>query len=469
MRFAACACLLVALAPAAWAGALPQAVEQALHQAGLPPSSLGVWVGEIGKPAPVLAAGEDRGMHPASAMKLLTTYAALELLGPAYVWKTEIYADGAQRDDTLHGNLFIKGYGDPRLTLENFWLLLRDLRQRGIHHIRGDVVMVQSHFESASGDTPAFDSEPMRAYNARPQALLVNFNAIRFRLLPGENGGLLVTADPAPATLRIVNRIEASNGPCGDWREGIASELETVAGGHAVTLRGRFPLSCGEKSFNLNLLPNGSQVDGVFRLLWDELGGTLSGAVRSGELASDARLLLRFDSPPLAEVVRDINKFSNNVMARQLFLTLGAELSGAPATPDKGAAAITRWLAARGLQFPELVLENGSGLSRRERISPAHLGKLLVTAYRGPMQAEFESSLPIVAVDGTMHKRLRGERVAGQAHIKTGSIDGVRAIAGYLLDARGRRMVVVAMVNHPRAAGARPALDALLQWVYERP
>jgi D-alanyl-D-alanine carboxypeptidase/D-alanyl-D-alanine-endopeptidase (penicillin-binding protein 4) len=184
---------------------------------------------------------------------------------------------------------------------------------------------------------------------------------------------------------------------------------------------------------------------------------------------ASASLLLEFDSPPLPELVRDINKFSNNVMARQLFLTLGAEQSGPPATPRKGAAAIESWLVAKGLDFPELVLENGSGLSRLERISPRHLGMLLVSAGNSPVSGEFESSLPIVAVDGTMKKRLQDHAVAGHAHIKTGSLEGVRSVAGYVFDNKGRRMAVVAVINHPRAGAARPALDALLQWVYQRP
>jgi D-alanyl-D-alanine carboxypeptidase/D-alanyl-D-alanine-endopeptidase (penicillin-binding protein 4) len=234
-------------------------------------------------------------------------------------------------------------------------------------------------------------------------------------------------------------------------------------------LRGRFSTDCGEKSFNLNLLPNGSYVDGVLRQLWEELGGTLSGAIRVGEVPPGASLLASFESPPLGDAIRDINKFSNNVMARQLFLTLGAEQLGPPATLRKGAQAIEIWLAEKGLEFPELVLENGSGLSRLERISPRHMAALLVSASKSPVFGEFESSLPIVAVDGTMKKRLQDHAVAGHAHIKTGSLEGVRSVAGYVFDAQGRRMAVVAMVNHPRASLARPALDALLQWVYERP
>ncbi len=461
--------LVVWSAAIAHADTLPAPVRAALKEAGLPQSSLGVWVQDTQAKRALLEVGAEHAMNPASSMKLVTTYAALDLLGPAYRWKTESYAGGQLAGETLNDGLILKGYGDPKLTLENFWLLLRDLRQRGVRNIRGGVILDQSHFEPGAHDPAAFDNEPLRAYNAFPQALLVNFNAIRIRLLPQvDNKALRVVADPAPPSLKVVNSLQLDAGPCGDWREGFATEVTTVGAERVLTLRGRFSAACGEKSFNLNLLPNGSYVDSVFRLLWEELGGTLDGPVRPGAMPPGASLLASFDSPPLGDTIRDINKFSNNVMARQLYLTLGAERFGPPATPRKGAEAIENWLMAKGLDFPELVLENGSGLSRLERISPRHLGMLLVSASNSPVFGEFESSLPIVAVDGTMKKRLLDHGVAGHAHIKTGSLEGVRSVAGYVFDTKGRRMAVVAMINHPRASASRPALDALLQWVYER-
>jgi len=165
--------------------------------------------------------------------------------------------------------------------------------------------------------------------------------------------------------------------------------------------------------------------------------------------------------------VRDMNKFSNNVMARQLYLTLGAEGFGEPGTEGKSERVIREWLAGKGLAMPELVLENGSGLSRTERISARNLGLLLLTSFQSPVMPEFLASLPLAAVDGTMRKRLGDASVAGQAHIKTGSLTGVRAIAGYVLDASGRRLVVVSIVNHPNAVNAEAAQDALLDWVHQ--
>ncbi|MDP2830059.1 MAG: D-alanyl-D-alanine carboxypeptidase/D-alanyl-D-alanine-endopeptidase [Sulfuricellaceae bacterium] len=445
---------------------LPDHVRMEAKAAGIPESSVGIWVQEANSNTPVLALGADRAMNPASVMKLVTTYVGLESLGAAYVWQTEIYRRGAMQQDRLEGDLILKGMGDPKLTLENFWRLLRDLRQRGIREIQGDVIIDQSFFEPPSNGSAVIDSEPNRAYNTAPQALLVNFNAIRIRLLPQADGSLQVAADPALPNFRLLDKIVSGNGACGDWREGILTRMTSE---RVLTLSGNFSRSCGEKNFNLNLMSNGVYLDGIFRQLWGELGGTLQGGVREGRIPDDAVLLTRFDSPPLAEVIRDINKFSNNVMARQLFLTLGSGSEGAPGNQDKARRAVKRWLTEQRLDFPELVLENGSGLSRLERISPRHMGNLLAAASHSPLFSEFESTLPIVAVDGTMKKRLNGQTVAGRAHIKTGYLEGVRSIAGYVVDAKGRRMVVVAMVNHPKAINARGTLDALLEWVYQRP
>ena len=461
---------------ALWAGgagaeALPGPVRTALKEAGLPSSSLAVWVQDTQSRRPVLKANADESMNPASVMKLVTTYAALEMLGPSYTWKTEAYAGGEVDSGTLRGDLILKGYGDPHLTLEDFWLLLRQLRQDGLRDIRGGLVLDQSYFAPLPHDPASFDNEPYRAYNAGPQALLLNFSAVSVRIMPRpEKKTVWAVPDPSPRNLQLLNRLEPDPGPCGDWREGISPEVSTAGDTVVVTLRGRFPTRCGDKVMNLNVFPrNESYVGGVFRQLWTELYGNIGPSTKLGTVAPSATLLIRFESAPLADLIRDINKYSNNVMARQTFLTLGAVRSGPPATPAKGAEAIRAWLAEKGMAFPELVLENGSGLSRTERISAQHLGALLVAAYRSPVFSEFESSLPIVAVDGTMKKRLTGQQIAGHAHIKTGSLENVRAVAGYVFDRKGRRMAVVALVNHPRAANSKEALDALLRWVYARP
>jgi D-alanyl-D-alanine carboxypeptidase/D-alanyl-D-alanine-endopeptidase (penicillin-binding protein 4) len=451
------------------AQSLPPAVELALKRAHIPLSSVGAYVQDVDGGRPRVAHNAARAMNPASTMKLLTTYAALELLGPTYTWKTDAYAGGKLEGGVLEGNLILKGYGDPKLTLENFWLLLRRLRALGLREIRGDLVLDRSYFEAAEYDPAKFDAEPLRAYNVGPDALLLNFNAVRFQFVPDADRGIVtVIAEPKPAGLEFTAAVRATDGACGDWRAGIEADFQTSGGSAKASFAGSMPAACGERYWNASLFAQPDYVYGVFRQLWEELGGTLSGGWEDGAVPADARLLATGESASNAELARDINKFSNNVMARQLFLTLGAEVLKLPGRSDRSAQVVQAWLAEKRLDFPELVLENGSGLSRRERISAQHMGRLLLEAWRSAVMPELMSSLPLVAYDGTMRRRLRFESIAGQAHIKTGSLSDARTLAGYVLDQRGQRHVVVLFINHANAAAAQPAQDALLQWVYER-
>ena len=446
----------------------PASVQQALRAAGIPSSSAAAVVQPLEGGMPTLRVNETAALNPASVMKLVTTFAGLELLGPAFRWQTLAYAGAPLREGVLEGNLILKGTGDPKLTFESFWLLLRALRDRGLREVRGDLVLDRSHFDTGAHDPSRFDAEPMRAYNVGPDALLVSFKAVSFQFVPEpERNRVLVIAQPRPEPLEIVSALRPTNGPCGDWREKIRADFQVAAKLRAM-FAGDYPVSCGERAWHVALLSHPEFVGGVFRQLWPELGGSFSGAVRDGALPADAKLLYSHDSAALAEIVRDINKFSNNVMARQLYLTLGAFGAKPPGRHDKALATVRSWLKQKGLEMPELVIENGSGLSRLDRISAKSLAQLLVAAFQSPVMPEFTASLPLVAVDGTMRKRLKGERVAGFAHIKTGSLADVRAIGGYVLDRNGRRHAVVMMVNHANAHLAQPAMDELLRWVHER-
>lgn len=460
--------VLLWLSCAAHAG-IPAPVAAALRDAGISREAVGLYVRQVDQLRPLVAHNAAQPMNPASAMKLLTTYAGLELLGSAYSWKTEIYAAGPIRDGVLDGDLVIKGYGDPAISLSNFWDVLRGLRNSGLRDIKGNLVLDRSYFESAAHDPGAFDGEPWRAYNAAPDALLVNFKATRF-IFRGDaaQGRVAIAADPDLPQLKIINQVELRQVPCADWKDRLTHQVMREGEQVVVTFGGSYSLACGEKSLNLSVFDDAVYVFQLFRQLWADQGGTLRGSLKQGEVPPAATLLTQLNSPPLADAIRLINKNSNNVMARQMLLTIAAEQKGAPGSVEKGAAALTEWLAGKGLAFPELVIENGAGLSRLERISPQHLGELLIAAWKSPGMPELMSSLPIAAVDGTLEKRLKSSAVAGQAHLKTGSLDGVRAIAGYLLDRKGRRWVLVFLVNHTHAAEARAAQDALVEWLYER-
>jgi D-alanyl-D-alanine carboxypeptidase/D-alanyl-D-alanine-endopeptidase (penicillin-binding protein 4) len=455
-------------------------VAGALARAGIPDSAVGVVVQDLDAREPAVAINADAAMNPASTMKLVTTYAALELLGPAFSWKTDILSSAEQRGDVLDGDLVIRGSGDPRLTQEAFWLMLRTLRARGIREIRGDLVLDRSAFAIDTRDASVFDNEPSKPYNTPPDALLVNFRAVMVRVLPDPSrGSVTVALDPALPQVTLSGAVKADASiDCGTPFAKMSIDVQGNAGAARVTVGGAYPPACGERVWPISVLSHRDYVSGLFQQLWREMGGTLSGTLRDGVTPERARVLASNTSPTLSEIVRDINKWSNNVMAQQVYLalgvqtfgvqTLGVQALGAPATWAKSSRAIADWTKSKRLALPELVIENGSGLSRVERITPRGLADLLIAAFRSPVMPELMASLPLVATDGTMRRRLANSGVAGQAHIKTGSLNDVRAIAGYVLDARGRRSVVVMIVNHPKALAAQPAFDALLGWAHQR-
>lgn len=446
------------------AAELPADVAAALLRAKIPDSAISIYVQDVNQTTPVLAFNAQRAMNPASVMKLLTTYSALDVLGPAYRWKTEVFTQGTWKGSRLKGDLIFKGYGDPKISLESFWLMLRELRHKGLKDLRGNLVLDRSYFDIPSEDPAAFDNEPNKPYNLSPDALLVNFRSQRIRFLAqSQTTRPRIIIDPEIPNAPIINNVKTSPMPCGDWKQCIHYQV-----GSSISFNGQFPFACDDQSMHLVLLERDAYFAVLFRQLWEQLGGTWKGSVVAAPLPDSATLLAQFESPQLAEIIRDINKFSNNVMARQLYLTVGAVIRGAPAAPSKSSDAINDWLAVKGQSFLELVLKNGSGLSRDERISAQHLAWLLNSAFHSSVFAELESSLPIVAVDGTMKKRLVTGSISGHAHIKSGSLQDVRSIAGYVFDAQGRRMIVVCLINHANAAQASPVQDALLEWVYER-
>ena len=444
------------------AGALPPAVNAALKEAGISSANVAVVVQRVDSEQALIRHNVQQAMNPASTMKLLTTYAALELLGPAHAWKTEALVDAVPANGELKGDLYLRGSGDPRLALEQFWLLLRQLRNRGITRISGDLVLDRSAFSVPPHDPARFDNAPLKPYNAGPDALLINLKSLSLSLrsVAGQKAPRIVVETP-DEDLQPGNRLKLVDEACGDWRE----KLSVSVSGGALELAGNFPASCGEKMLYLSPWPANMQVERLFRALWSELGGSLHGAVREGVAPTNARLLAVHESPPLAEIVREVNKYSNNVMARQIFLSLDASR---PASSAGAQQRVQRWLGEKGLHLPGLVLDNGSGLSRLERISAEGLSQLLLAAWRSPVMPELMSSLPLSGIDGTLKKRLGERTVLGRAHLKTGYLEGVRALAGYVLDASGQRWVFVFLINDPQSGQGKAAMDALLRWVAEK-
>jgi len=452
--------LLGALAGAPAARAqLPPEVNAALAKAKLPPDAVTLLVADVdGKAAPRLAHRAGVAVNPASVMKLVTTFAALEQLGPAFTWATPVYTDGAVQGGVLQGNLYIKGQGDPKLVVERLWLLLRRVQGLGISQINGDIVLDRSAFAVAPQDPASFDGEPLRPYNAAPDALLVNFKSMVMSFTPDPNANVAQVAfEPPLAGVQMQSTVPLAAMDCADWRAALKADFSDAS---RIRFTGSYPATCGERVWSVAYADPNSYAARAIEGMWRHLGGKLGGKVREGPVPAGLTPALETVSPTLAEVMRDINKYSNNVMAQQMFLTLSLQQKGT-ATLEGSREAIGRWWQGRiGGDAP--VLDNGSGLSRSERITAAALARLLQVAWASPLMPELMSSLPITGVDGTM-RRSRA-KAGGAAHLKTGSLRDVAGVAGYVHAASGRRYVLVAIANHPNAGAVRPAIDALIDW-----
>ncbi len=447
---------------------LPASVEQALSRAGIPGDHVSVWVQPVDAERPSLAYNAERAMNPASVMKLVTAFVALDALGPSHTWTTRLSSTGQIANGTLAGDLHIIGGADPVLGYERMWRLLRRLRETGVDTIAGDIVLDGSALRLPEHDPFAFDGRGLRPYNSGPYGMLLHFNTLQLLLTPGTPGTSVgVVNSPPIHGLSIENRIISQTGACGVWHRNLDARIETKPDGPHLVLLGSLPSSCGQRNWAASPLAPDHFAAAVVSALWSEVGGRLQGQVRSGIAPAQADLILTDSSPALAEVVREMNKWSSNVIARQLLASIGRQEPGALDMVAAGVRVATQSLQLAGVDTTGLVIENGAGLSRVERIRADSLGQMLIAAWRRPWMPEYIAAMPMAGIDGTAHQRLRGSPARGQAHIKTGTINNVRAIGGYVLDRNGRRHAVVMMVNDPKAHDSQAAQDALLEWVWE--
>ena len=470
--------------------ALPDSVVNALQAANIPDNAIGVVVTRLTDGVTVISHGADASLAPASTMKLVTTFIGLERLGPIYRGRTELLTLATPMGGALKGDLVLRGLGDADLDWEAFQNMLQTLRNKGVQDIQGDLVVDRHLFKPSRLDinVPPFDEAPEFRYNVIPDALMINMNLLQFAL-ESDGSSLRIATTPSLDRVTVVSNMKLVDGPCSKWEDGWLLPTQTLPlssvdrqldGSIQIQLQGTFPKNCAITT-DINILDRALYTDRLFRSLWAKLGGTYQGVTREAAVATNAgeQLLATHRSRPLAEVLRDINKPSDNTLARMLYLTLGTlppELGqrqrndsgrGDETTLTASAQEVYAWFERHGISGAGLVMENGSGLSRLERIRPSQLAGILIAANQSAWAPEFLASLPIVGIDGTMRNRLRDTPAAGWARIKTGTLKNVVAIAGYVPDAKGQMCAVVAIVNHPLASGAlaRPIMDAMIDWV----
>jgi len=458
---------------------LPKSIKKLLKKYKIPAKNISVYIRDLNAKSPLLEHNIDKLRTPASTMKLLTTYAALKELGPNYSWRTEVWTRGELKDGVLNGDLILKGYGDPFLVYEQFWKLVKTLRDKGLKDIQGDIIIDNSYFQLAKSDRAKFDGKPFRVYNAPSSALMFNFQATRFLFKPIEKtqtslkkkkavkGKVEIIPLPKINGFDVDNQIKLTKGKCrrAHYRPKFSRNKQGK-----LTIKGNYAAKCKQQFILRAVSTPEEHVFNAFRDFWIDLKGTLKGKLKVGRVSANDERFHVYSSPTLGEQIRLINKWSNNVMTKQLLLSLGAKKYGAPGTEAKGSKAVLEILSETGIDIDGIKIENGSGLSRVAKISARQMGLLLETAFRDAYMPEFMASLSLPGVDGTLVNRFRRGDLRGRSHFKTGTLDFVTAISGYMLNRKGKRLVIVIQHNGKKTGSGRGAKiqDALLRWSFEQ-
>ena len=453
---------------------------------------------------PLLAVNADRSVAPASTAKLVTTLAGLELLGADWKWRTGFYAKARPDAEGRVNGIWLRGGGDPTLVAEKFGLLVERMAQMGVRRIEGDLTVDRSYFDLPEGDPSAFDGRGSRPYNQLPDAAVAatgkldGYQAV-FAVLATllDEGDEILVPDPVwlnyinvpnlLSGLEVPSTIRLSRGACGDWKSTIGYRLEHLSDGRlAARFEGSLPLSCGPKTFSVVSLSQNEYLERLFRWYWERDGRTWTGHVAEGRVPEGALKLAERESDALPVVTTLVNKWSNNLIARHIFLTLGT-LRNAPDEADSGSrtaggafapmerprpgvdtddarAVLAGWLAEKGVPDGAVMIDNGSGLSRTSRVTARAMTQILAAGWLSPRMTEYAASLPVSGVDGTMRKRLEA---TGRTHLKTGYLQDVRSIGGYVYAKNGRRYALYASVHGERnMAGGIRFLDKVVEWTY---
>jgi serine-type D-Ala-D-Ala carboxypeptidase/endopeptidase (penicillin-binding protein 4) len=402
--------------------------------------------------AEVFAYNEDAEMTPASTMKVVTAAAALKNLGPSYRFRTEVLTSGGLDGlGAVKGNLYVRGGGDPTLVVEKLWKLTYDLKLHGVNSVEGDVIFDESFFDTEyalPGWNKKEDIEKGPSYFPSISALSLNFNTVALLVGPGSEIGAPARVQletPAGPYVSIDNQVKTGSRR---WLEISRSVGEKDV---KFTVKGSIPSSSKVRRY-YRTIPDPTA---HFMAAWVEFmklqGIELKGKVRRGNTPESADSLVTLSSPPLAAILMDMNKYSNNFMAETVLRTLGAELVGTPGSTASGLQVVKTYLEGLGLSSSEFRLVNGSGLTREAHLRPKHVNAVLLDMARDPHSGgEFITSLAIAGQDGTLAKRLVDS--PGRLRGKTGTIDGVHCLAGYAESSAGEWLAFTIMVNGIRGS-----------------
>lgn len=452
---------------------LPIALEEMLTKHHVDKNDLSLIVEPLNSDQAIASLNPEVSRSPASITKLFTTAAGLIRLGPNYTWKTKFYVDELpDQYGVVNGNLYIKGGGDPFLVEEYLLEMLQALKAKGVDRIAGDIILDRSmyHLTEAQVDRASFDGNQWSAYNAVPDPLMVNFRTVTFTVEPINKNAAKVTIHPDFLNWKINNQLQVNNGTCTSKNYHTDVDISRDDRGYAeVSLKGKYTPRCGKQELSVVMGDPSEQFYYLFRVLAMKAGIDFQGAGKViTKIPKSAKLFYEGQTKPLSEQIQMMNQLSNNVMTRQLFLTLGVDTYGETSNLEKARKAVMKTLSAFGINTRDLFIDNGSGLSRETHITAAALADLLQKMAQSSHGLVFENSLSIAGHNGTLKRRYRGEALDGKVHGKTGTMNQVRSFAGYVYAKNGQKYVVVIIGNGPSALRSRALQDDILKWVYNR-
>ncbi len=439
-------------APAASLQRLRSAVEAVLPKNSAGKLDVGILAYSLDNSEVIYESDADKQVIPASVCKLFTAYTALKKLKPTSAFETTVWTTGPVVDGRLGGDLYLKGGGDPSLVSERLWMLVNELVRSGIKKITGNIIVDDTYYDrERTPDTrPSYLTD--QAYNAPIGALSFNFNTTTIYVKPAETPGKqpIVYTDPENSYVEVVN--QATTGKEGSGNSIQVKRTEFVKGdiGDTVLLRGSLPLGHQELRFYRNIVNPSLYAAHMFRTFWEQRGLKLDGTIKEGVVPSKARQILKFDSLPVWQIVWGMNKFSNNFVADQIFKKVGATVYGAPGTLEKGIKAVENALADIGIAPNSYSISDGSGLTRKTKVTARQIVRVLTSAAQDfSIAPEFTASLGVGGEDGTLRNRFPAEATHTTVRGKTGSLDGVNALAGYLTTKENENLAFAIVLNDP--------------------
>ncbi len=447
-------------------GFIPDDLSYKLEKIPLNKNSYSILVKEVNSDTPIVAWNSYKPRTPASVIKLLTVYSGLLGLGYDYRWETKFYYTGyIDSRGRLKGDLIIKASGDPTLKTKDLDEIVNDIKSFGIKTILGNIVIDRTLFSVPMKNSSGFDKNRYSPYNAMPDAMMFNKRQSTLCVTP-RGRSLKISRIDHDKSYRIVNNLKVVNGSCRRGRSWPRVRIITDKNQRSIiTLSGRISNRCGRRTIcKVVSMPHRS----FYFALKDKLkseGIKFKGTLKLKKVPRKAKYLFSHYSPPLEEVISTIAKHSDNLMARQLFLTLGTQFYSPPINTLKASRAVKRILNRYNILEGTTIISNGSGLSRKSKVTARTLANLLQHGYEHYGE-RWMNTLSIAGVDGTIRRRFQNSIVYGRAWMKTGTIKGVANIAGYVEGASGQIYIVVVLVNDRRSAiyGRRLA-NTIIEWV----